>query len=253
MSRRRAGSWARRKARLRRRELFRTHRRRLLGLLAAITAIATAAVTVAALLIGAWMAWFIAGAVYSALIILWATMFDLLDPVGRHLRQGADGESFTAEQLRRCARHGWRATHNLVLEHGDIDHIAIGPGGVVAIETKCPDADWQWLHRHGIARRWARQARSSALRAKALVRQHAGLRLEARPILVVWTRGLADAGHVEVDGVRVIHGSDLTELLDELPRVLDADQVDRIHHALEPVARQLDAHWRTRNSALAGI
>jgi hypothetical protein len=251
MARHRPGQWGRRRARERRRQLLREHWLRLGAFFGGIAVVCTAAAIGAALLFNTGLAWFIFGVGYGGGLTLWMTTFDLIDPVGRRLTQGVEGETSTARQLRRCARHGWRAVHNLVLQAGDIDHIAIGPGGVVVIETKQPDADWAWLHKNGVDRRWATQARTASARVRALVRQHTGLTIEPVPILVVWARGLADSGPVEVDGVRVVHGRTLPNLLDDLDGCLQHEQVEMIHAALEPVARKLDQHWESRRVAVA--
>lgn len=192
----------------------------------------------------------LAGAVYAGLLALWLTMFELVDPVSRRYARGADGEEFTARELRRCSRHGWRSVHNVVLESGDIDHIVVGPGGIVAIETKCPDAGWPWLKGQGIHHPWVRQASRSAMKTNALIRQHSGLRTEVHPVVVVWARGLAGEP-VEVDGVRVLHGTDLAGFLGSLAPALDQEQVRQIHSALEPVAARLDAVRQERRTTLA--
>lgn len=233
----------------RRRALIREHWQRFLAALFVVLAVSAMSIVVGALLVGAWMAWFIAGAVYAGTLALWLTMFELVDPVSRRFAKGADGEEFTAHELRRHSRKGWRCIHNVALESGDIDHIVVGRGGVVAIETKCPDAGWAWLRRQNIHIPWVRQAARSAMKASALVRQHSGMRVEVHPVVVVWARGLA-GDSVEVDGVRVLHGTDLGSFLDGLAPVLDIEQVRQIQRALEPVATRLDAAAHTRRTAL---
>ena len=94
-----------------------------------------------------------------------------VEPVTARLQNGLDGESNTADQLRRLRRKGWRAVHNIPLKNGDIDHVAIGPGGVVAIETKSSSAEWGFLERQGAVENWAQQAEQSAFRARHLVKQ----------------------------------------------------------------------------------
>ncbi len=210
--------------------------------------VAGVGITVAAVLVGSWMAWMIVGAVYAGLLMLWLTMFEIVDHETRRYVQGADGEEFTASELRRRSRQGWRAVHNIVLESGDIDHVAIGPGGAVAIETKCPNTDWAWLYRQGSHRWWVRQAKRSALRARALIRQHTGIQTDPVPLLVVWTSEL-EGEHVEVDGVRVVHGRELVGFLDDLAPVLADEQVRQIHRALESVATQLDTVVEARRVA----
>lgn len=240
MARRRAGGWARRKARARRRELLRTHRRGLSVLCAVILALAFISVAVAGALGNANLAWFIAGAFYGALLVFWVVLFELLDPVSRHWIQGAEGEELTGRELGRIRRQGWRVVHNLHLQAGDIDHIAIGPGGIVAIETKCPNADWSWLAKSGTPQKWARQAKSSAFRTRSLVRQHCGLSVEVPPLVVVWARGIVESEPVRVDGVRFVHGTELADLLSGMRAMLSDDEVQRVHQSLERFARQLD-------------
>lgn len=244
--RRRAGDPARRRARARRRELTRTHWRKLLGLAAVILLAGAVSVMLAGLIVGAWLAWFVAGAVYGAGIAFWVAMFELIDPVGRHWWNGADGESFTARELRRRSRQGWCAVHNVMLESGDVDHIAIGPGGVVAIETKSSDADWPWLRGRSVHHGWADQARRSARRTRALVKQHAAIDLDVDPVVVVWATGLEGAGPVEHDGVRIVHGRELVGLLDARSIELTQEQIEGIRSALESYAQRLDRHVAAR-------
>lgn len=250
MAKRRAGDWARRRVALRRRQLVREHWRPFLAALVTILAISAVAVVVAAVLVGAWLAWFIVGGVYAGILALWLTIFELVDPVSRRFARGADGEEHTARELGRCSRQGWRCVHNVVLESGDIDHMVVGPGGVMAIETKRPDAGWGWLQGQDVHLRWVRQASRAAMKTRALIRQHRGLQVEVRPVVVVWARGLAGE-RVEVDGVRVLHGTDLAGFLDGLAPALDREQVRQIHSALEPVAIRLEAVLGARRDALA--
>lgn len=54
---------------------------------------------------------------------------------GRWLR-GAEGEESVGNVLEGLEAQGWHAIHGLSLGRGDVDHVAIGPGGIFAIETK---------------------------------------------------------------------------------------------------------------------
>ena len=49
---------------------------------------------------------------------------------------GSKGERQVGAILDGLAEDGWRAIHGGLTERGDIDHIAIGPGGLFTIETK---------------------------------------------------------------------------------------------------------------------
>src|SRR5205085_1067253 len=50
---------------------------------------------------------------------------------------GATAEQWTADDLRSLRRAGWRLTHGVRLRASrDIDHVALGPGGLLVVETK---------------------------------------------------------------------------------------------------------------------
>jgi len=55
---------------------------------------------------------------------------------GNRWASGARGEEAVARRLKRLRRRGWVAIHDIDTGRGNIDHFAVGPGGVVAIETK---------------------------------------------------------------------------------------------------------------------
>lgn len=252
MKMRRAGAWARQRAAARRRQLLREHWRAVLKVAAAAFAGAAAAISLAGLLIGAWLAWFIAGAVYAVLMAMWLMLLEVADPITRRFANGATGEALTAARLRRCARMGWRAVHNIAIKPRDIDHVAVGPGGVLAIESKCPDAGWEWLCSQNHHLDWVRQTAKAAFRSAALIKQHCGDPVDVRAVLVVWTRGLAGAP-LEIEGVRVMHGSDLPGFLKALPNTLRDEQVRRIYESLLPVAAQLDGVAQVTRPSFAGL
>ena len=57
---------------------------------------------------------------------------------------GAIGEVWTAQELRRLRRSGWLLVNRFMSERwGDIDHVLVGPGGVVVVETKWSGQSWQ--------------------------------------------------------------------------------------------------------------
>jgi hypothetical protein len=243
MDSRRAGRRLRNLARERQRDLIHEHwRKLLLAVLVWVGATAVAA-TVGSLFWPAEVVYLWVGGSIGAFTVMWMVAFQLLDPVGRRYISGADGERWTAEELRKLRRHGWRTVHNIYLEHRDIDHVAIGPGGVVAIETKSSDGDWEFLVRCGKPATWVPQARRSARTAAALVKQHAHLDMEARAVLAVWAAGVPGhmAGEMStISETRVIHGSELGRYLLEMDPVLSPDEVKQIHGALDAVTRRYD-------------
>ena len=54
---------------------------------------------------------------------------------------GQLGEVWTAQELRRARRHGWEFVNDLFLA-GQIDHVALGPAGLLVIETKWAAEPW---------------------------------------------------------------------------------------------------------------
>jgi hypothetical protein len=59
---------------------------------------------------------------------------------------GINAEASIAAELRRLCRGGWRLVNHVMLEHRDIDHALLGPGGFFAVETKFR-SDWSDLER----------------------------------------------------------------------------------------------------------
>lgn len=54
----------------------------------------------------------------------------------RRLQQGRDGERAVGQFLERLRVSGWHLFHDVPGDGFNLDHIAIGPGGIYAIETK---------------------------------------------------------------------------------------------------------------------
>ena len=201
-------------------------------------------------------AFFMAGAMLGVLVTGTAYLFSYVDPVGARIQSGFDGEYNTAAELAKLRRHGWRTVHNLHLASGDIDHVAVGPGGVVVIETKSSSADWAFLDGHGVIDNWARQAHQSAFRARHLVKQLAGVEAATTPYLITWVPGQPDGPDALDRGVVRIRGSRLKNHLRGLPVVLDGDTVRRVAESLDTYGERLDEvvglrtrRWPWRRSA----
>jgi Nuclease-related domain len=58
------------------------------------------------------------------------------DETAARWARGAEGEEVVGGVLESLAEDGWLAIHDVALGRGNIDHIAIGPAGIFAIETK---------------------------------------------------------------------------------------------------------------------
>lgn len=130
---------------------------------------------------------------------------------------GGRAEQWTAHELEKLGP-SWRFLHGLVFPEGppgeewtvDVDHIAVGPYAVLAVETKfCSSPlalDATKLPKR--LREDAAQAAGNAQRVRRLVHEVApGVRVV--PVLVYWGRRVIAPADVvrKVGSVRLVHGS----------------------------------------------
>lgn len=173
--------------------------------------------------------------VTSAAWWLYLLMLDASGIVAK--RNGIEGELSTASELRKLQREGWMVVNHVMVKGSDVDHIALGPGGFVALETKYR-TDWasciQYLDsmRHQATRSaWDAQGRIGAKR-KAV-----------RAVLVMWGPKVLESFPTirEVDGVAICPGPMLREYLLSLPSTTPADEVTRAFDELNSYVMNRDA------------
>src|SRR4051794_18112037 len=58
------------------------------------------------------------------------------------LTMGAVAETWTSSELRWLRKHGWKLVDHVFYRGADIDHLVLGPGGVIAVETKWSAEAW---------------------------------------------------------------------------------------------------------------
>jgi hypothetical protein len=144
-------------------------------------------------------------------------------------RRGAVGERRTARMLDPLERHGWVVLHDLALpgSHANIDHLAIGPGGVFVIDSKQYRGRFQldpsgrlWHGRHSLA---------PTLRAVSFEADQAAQVLPDPGVAVVPIVAVHGAqvpwGKVVTDGVPVVTARRLPSLLGGLPPMLGPERV----------------------------
>ncbi|MDN5749875.1 MAG: DUF5710 domain-containing protein [Pseudonocardia sp.] len=168
-------------------------------------------------------------------------------------RVGADGEITVAavlstlttpSRLNRLRRRSpaWKVLHSVPVGtgRGDIDHVLIGPPGVVTINTKHHRAgrlalDGDELIVNGRATDYIPTARREALRAAALLgsaldatgHPELAARLTMRPVLaIVGGRVLITSW---APGVSVVMTRQLTHTLTSMPPALDPHEVDAVY------------------------
>lgn len=126
-------------------------------------------------------------------------------------RIGADAEGWTASELHELGG-AWHIEHNVPFpENGyvrDVDHVAVGPFGVLAVETKWTSAAVDLGSKRLVkeVQDAMRQAEDNAGRVRGLLRRVA--EVEVVPVVVFWGREVkAPAKPVRREGnVRIVAG-----------------------------------------------
>ena len=160
---------------------------------------------------------------------------------GARYLHGAWAEDWTREELLAAVKRGdaWQVIDNIQLQDGDIDHVLITPGGLLAVETK--------YYGNGARARYvadhAQGARRSARRVAALLTTVKAHRHPVRPLLVAWgpgARGLADKTTSE--DVVVATGKTIASALKDFATgPLAADHAEALAAALSTYRRSLPA------------
>jgi hypothetical protein len=150
-------------------------------------------------------------------------------PAARAWRRGAAGERRTARLLGPMERHGWVVLHDLALpgSRANLDHLVIGPGGVLVIDSK------QYRGRLQLdptGRLWhGRYPLAPMLRAVSFEADQAALVLTDPDVVVVPIVAVHGAqvpwGKVVMDGVPVVAARRLPSMLGALPAVLGPERV----------------------------
>lgn len=188
-----------------------------------------------------------------------AVMLFLVRKLTRHLSQrhnlylGLEAEMAVGQELNHLMRDGYHVYHDFPAENFNIDHVAVGPGGLFAVETKGrfkPDKgrgtydatvtfdgkmlkfpDWE-------DRKFLEQARRQAVWLKKWASSAIGENIEARPVLALpgWFVDQKARGDVTLYNGKnpkswaTAHGS----------KVLNENQIQRIKHQLEQRCRDVE-------------
>ena len=144
-------------------------------------------------------------------------------------RRGAAGERRTARLLSPLERHGWAVLHDLAIPgtQANIDHLVIGPGGVLAIDTK-QYRGRLWLDPDGLL--WhGRHLLVATLRKLRWAADQADEVLGVADIQIVAIMAVHGAkvpwGQLTADGVIVAPARRMPDLLQALPAILGPERV----------------------------
>jgi len=180
---------------------------------------------------------------------------------------GAAAESWTAEELRKLRSQGWSIFDAVPLKEGklDLDHLAISPAGVFAIETKWSGTGWTGSSSRSYIQRCVAQAQERA-QLFANRRSFYALKNEVvRPVLVLWGKGALEAAQAHKarsdSGVTILAGTQLVEWARKQPdnaldetRVKDSSAKVADYIALtEPHVQSLHQRGRYVESGLGGV
>jgi hypothetical protein len=167
----------------------------------------------------------------------------------RRFAIGAKGERIVGRRLDRWAgRRGWHVLHAVPVGRGstDIDHVVIGPFGVVTVNTKMTGtsvwAGQQGMKVGGTTVDYLRKSRAERARAGRLLAQAIGARVPVQSVIVfVGARRFTLAGGGPRDVVVLRAPRDLRRWLRRQGAVLDAARVAALYAA----ARQPET-WQPR-------
>jgi Nuclease-related domain len=137
--------------------------------------------------------------------------------------QGAEGEESVGRVLEGLEAQGWYAVHDVSLGRGNVDHVAIGPGGIFAIETKS--------HRGRIPidridPRWLKQAYAE----RKLLERITGRRIEA--LLVFSDAYLVGSVPTRRQGVTILPARMLTGFLERRRPTMIATEAHEVAERL---------------------
>src|SRR5215211_7756374 len=159
-------------------------------------------------------------------------------------RRGAAGERRTAHLLAPLERRGWAVLHDLAIPgtQANIDHLVIGPGGVLVIDSKQYRGRLH-LDQYGMV--WhGRHLLVSALRKVLWEADQADEALGIADITVAAIVAVHGAsvpwGFLQADGVTVVPARRLPDLLQALPHIYGPERVawlaDRARLRFRPAA-----------------
>ena len=236
----RAGRYSRQLARDRQKAFVGASWRRLL-----VVFIVGIALTSLTEFLPSWARAFVAGAWLAS--VVWFLTFLVVQLSGSaSMEMARIAEQWTAQELRRLRRRGWKVVSHTIPKYGDIDHIAVGPGGLLVLETKWrsdpSDFDDQgWLTAG--CRKLSENARLVRLSLQARLQD-----APTRTAFVCWSPSGSSGSRfepVEVEGVAVIPGPKFRAWLDhELGQtsspIMDNASIDSAWETLAVLARNTD-------------
>lgn len=248
---RRAGAYARDLARRKQYRFARQHWRLIILVVGAFT------------LVPAPFLWFVPGVelrafaagglVTSGFWCAWWTVVQLTGTAST--MAGALGEQWSASELRKLSKHGWRLLNHVMLRHHDIDHIAVGPGGILVVESKWTSEPWAWDGPY--LQRAVKRVQSDVMSVQGMIQSRVG-RGKVSGAIVIWGAGLEDTPAslpCEFGGVTVADAESIGLLMNRISAddMLTGDEVEIVWNILERQVERRDAADAARASPVLGF
>lgn len=199
---------------------------------------------VGGLLFAAEMAWhesfldWYLGLAMGGLLGLWVAIADSPPAHIENWLRGAEGELKTERALRPLQRSGWTFAHDVEIQSGNRDHVAVGPGGIFLLETKRPGGEVTVEGDHVRVQRLddpdagydmsrpASWARREAMRLSGELQADTGRRLWVQAVMVIWAPFPQRV--VESSRIVYVHGDELAGWLGSRDRALSVERCEEI-------------------------
>ncbi|HNQ24513.1 MAG TPA: nuclease-related domain-containing protein [Phycisphaerae bacterium] len=198
-----------------------------------------------------WYAWWLQKPIHPGVmtgltviaLIIAAVRFPAAYRRARNLRLGHRGEVAVGQCLEHLRTKGYKVYHDIGEKGYNIDHVLIGPAGVVVIETKTIskpargdarvtyDGQHVTVDGHTPDRDPVAQAQAGASRMAEVLTEALGRRPPVRPV-VLYPGWFVDPQPRGAD-VWVLNPKALPSFLDQEPRVLSVDDIRRLSSELE--------------------
>jgi hypothetical protein len=145
---------------------------------------------------------------------LWGAVLYVVTMSGTvSISMGVLAEQWTAQELRRLRKIDWQIVNGLRLRpKADIDHVIIGPGGVLVIETKYSSDGWNSTYANNQVAAAVDQVTVNQKHIRGVLSRDVPREL-IRPVVVLWG-GSTDSDETTVeDEVAIVPGSCLRSWL----------------------------------------
>jgi mannose-6-phosphate isomerase-like protein (cupin superfamily) len=156
----------------------------------------------------------------------------------RAWRVGAAAEETVGRELETLRESGWRVLHSVTVGSGssDIDHILIGPGGVITVNSKHhPNAN-VWVIRNQIRINgqfvpYLRNSRHEAARAARILSQSVGFVVPAVPCLVFRLGNGKITVKEDPTDVLILRATKAAKAIRSLSGILNLGEIEEVYEA----------------------